>query len=465
MKVLLVRPCLNKKTTTVKNFMFGEPLGIECVSRILKEQGHEVMLLDLLVERISKLKKMIKKYQPNIVGFTSQCTDIDNILMLANITKKIDNKITTIVGGIQATISPEAYFNKNIDYIFKSTTRENYKALMEQIENGTNEEIMGIYSRKRQYQSTLPSCQNEYIKPDRECTKKYRKYYKYVGYSPCAILQTSYGCKNHCKFCVRWKIEGPKVIELPIKDVINEIESLNESYIMIIDNDFLANEKRLIQFLNLIEKRKIKKKYIIYGSVNNIIDKEYIFERLSKNGIVAVIVGYESFNNKQLKEWTNKTTKDGNIKATEILRKNNIAVWGSFILHPDFTKEDFKELIKYHKKLKPELLTFSPLVPHPLTPLYNEYKDRLIYEQEDYEKWNFGDVLIYPSKMSLKRYYFEVLKFGIPINLNWHSIKYMLKTFPIKNNIRMIFGFNQSIRVYIKNIFSRRQNEKKYNNI
>lgn len=455
MKVLLVRPNLNKKTTTVKNFMFGEPIGIECVSTVLKEIGHEVLLVDLLAESKRHLKKYIKKFNPDVVGFTSQCTDIDNILILAEEVKTLKKNVKVIVGGIQATISPEAYFNKNIDYIFKSTTRENYKQLMEQIENNTNEEIPGIYSRKRQYQVTLPSCQNEYIKPDRECSSKYRHKYKYVGYSPCAILQTSYGCKNHCKFCVRWKIEGPKVIELLINDVVDEIEELKEPYIMIIDNDFLANEKRLLNFLDLIEKRNIKKKYIIYGSVNNIIDKEYIFERLSKNGVVAVIVGYESFDNKQLKKWTNKTTKDGNIKATEILRKNNIAVWGSFILHPDFSKQDFKELIKYHKKLKPELLTFSPLVPHPLTPLYNEYKDRLIYDQEDYEKWNFGDVLIYPSKMTLKQYYWEILKFGIPINLNWHSVKYMLTAFPLKNTLRMIFGFNQSIKIYIKNIFSR----------
>jgi len=456
MKVLLVRPNLNKKTTTVKNFMFGEPIGIECVSTILKEIGHEVLLVDLLAESKRNLKKYIKKFDPDVVGFTSQCTDIDNILILAEDVKKMKKNVKVIVGGIQATISPEAYFNKNIDYVFKSTTRENYKQLMEQIENGTNEEIVGIYSRKRQYQVTLPSCQNEYIKPDRECSAKYRKKYKYVGYSPCAILQTSYGCKNHCKFCVRWKIEGAKVVELPIKDVVDEIESLNEPYVMIIDNDFLVNEKRLLQFLDLIEKRNIKKKYIIYGSVNNIIDKEYIFERLSKNGVVAVIVGYESFDNKQLKEWTAKTTKDGNIKATQILRKNKIAIWGSFILHPDFSKEDFKKLIKYHKTLKPELLTFSPLVPHPLTPLYNEYKDRLIYDQEDYEKWNFGDVLIYPSRMTLKQYYWEILKFGIPINLNWYSVKYMLTAFPLKNTLRMVFGFNQSIKIYIKNIFSRR---------
>ena len=37
MKALLVRPWVNENITTVKNFLFGEPMGIECISTILKE--------------------------------------------------------------------------------------------------------------------------------------------------------------------------------------------------------------------------------------------------------------------------------------------------------------------------------------------------------------------------------------------------------------------------------------------
>ena len=61
MKVLLVRPHINKKITTVKKFMFGEPMGIECVSTILKEQGHHVLLVDFMAESHRNLKKYINK--------------------------------------------------------------------------------------------------------------------------------------------------------------------------------------------------------------------------------------------------------------------------------------------------------------------------------------------------------------------------------------------------------------------
>ena len=453
MKIFLVRPNLNKNITTIRNFMFGEPLGIECLSTIFKEQGHEVEVLDFMAESKKNFKKYILSYKPDIVGFTSQCSDIANILILAREVKSIDKNIIVLAGGVQVTISPEAYFDENIDYVFKSTTRENIKQLVHQVQNKTQDEIMSVYSKVLNFKATSSACRNEYVRADRESTAKYRKKYKYTGYQPCAIIQTSYGCRNKCSFCVRVRLEGANVVELPIGDVVEEIESIKEPYVMICDSDFLISEERLLGFLDLIEQKNIKKTYICYGSVNSILEKEYLFDRLSKNGLKAVIVGFESYDDTHLKKWNKSATIDENYKAKQVLYSSGIATWGTYILHPDFSKQDFKKLIEYNKYLKPEFSSFTPLVPHPLTPLYEEYKDRLIFEKEDYEKWSFGDVVIYPLKMTLKQYHWEVLKLGIPANLNWHSIKYSLKTFPLKNTLRMMFGFNQILKIYVRNIF------------
>ena len=454
MKVLLIRPHINKKITTVKKFMFGEPMGIECVSTILKEQGHEVLLVDFMAESKNHLKKYVKRFQPDVVGLTSQCSDISNVLYLAEKVKQMNPKITVIVGGIQATITPEAYFNRHVDYVFKATTRENYKQLMDQIASGSDEEIMGIFSKKRQYQSTLESCQNEYVKPDREMSAKYRKKYKYAGYQPYATIQTSYGCRNHCTFCIRRKLEG-KLTERDIEEVVSDIQEIKEDTVMICDSDFLINEQRLVRFCELLEERQIHKTYICYGSVNSILEKEALFKRLSENGVKAVIVGLESFSDAFLKSYNKSATLDENYKAVQILKREGIATWGTFILHPDFSKEDFKNFRRYLRYLKPEMISFTPLVPHFLTPLYKQYEDRLIYPRDDYEKWSFGDVIVYPSKMSLRRYYFEVLKIGIPANFNWCTIRYCLRTFSFKQNFGLIFGFDQILKVYLKNMLKR----------
>ena len=41
------------------------------------------------------------------------------------------------------------------------------------------------------------------------------------------------------------------------------------------------------------------------------------------------------------------------------------------------------------------------------------------------------------------KYYFEVLKLGVPANFNMTTIKYCLRTFSFKQNFKLIFGFDQ----------------------
>lgn len=453
LKILLVRPWVNKNITTVKNYLFGEPIGIECVSTILKELGHEVMLVDFMVEKNATMEHYLTEFRPNVVGVTSQCTDVINVLEIAKIAKKYNKKIKVIVGGVQASCFPNSFFVDEVDYVFKSTTRENYTALMEEILNKTEAKVIeGIYSRRLGFENNLEFCLNEYIVPDRESTKKYRNKYQYMGFKPCAILQTAYGCRNRCTFCIRWKMEGPQLQEIPIEEIVAQIEEIQVPYIMIVDNDFLINEERLTKFCKLLEERNINKKYMCYGSVNSILEKPHLLGRLRKNGLMAVIVGFEAFNDERLREYNKSATVNENIEVAHLLHKYEIGCWGSFIVHPDWDKKDFKAILTYLDILKVDLVSFSPLVPHPLTPLYEEYKERLIYSIEEYDKWNFGDVLIYPSKMSLKDYYVQVLLLGIKMNLNAHSLRYIQKTIPLKDSIKMSIGFESMIRMYLKNI-------------
>ncbi|MDR0470015.1 MAG: radical SAM protein [Peptococcaceae bacterium] len=457
MRVLLVRPWVNKKITTVKNFLFGEPLGIECVSTVLKEHGHEVLLVDFMIETRGELFPYLQSFRPQAVGVTSQCTDVENVLLIARQVKAWDAGVPVLVGGVQAACFPDSFFTGQVDYVFRSTTRDNIGKLMAEIESGDPPRLIeGVYSRSLDFQNDGEFCLNEYIVPDRACTQRYRSRYQYIGFQPCAVVQTAYGCRNRCRFCVRWKLEGPILREVEIGEIVDQVEALEEPYVMICDNDFLINEERLTRFMDLLESRNIRKKYMCYGSVNSILEKPDLFERLAKNGLMAVIIGYEDFDDSKLSGYHKTATVDQNLEATQILHKHGIACWGSFIIHPDWGKEDFRRLLRHIARIKPELVTFSPLVPHPLTPLYDEFKHRLIYPVEQYEKWNFGDVIVHPSKMSLRAYYIQVLLLAFRVNLNTHAIGFVWQNIPLRNSSRMLFGFRSLISVYLKNIFLRK---------
>lgn len=452
MKILLIRPWVNKRITTVRNFLFGEPMGLECVATVLKEVGCEVVVADFMVETKGKLIDYLKDFGPDAVGITSQCTDVENVKAIARGVKAYKASIPVWVGGVQATCFPDCYFVPEIDYVFKSTTRDNIQAFTEELKGVRPPQVLeGIFSQHLGFINNGDFCLNEYIVPDRKVTSRYRKHYKYIGYQPCAVVQTAYGCRNRCNFCIRWKLEGPDLREVPIHEIVDQIEALEEPYIMICDNDFLINRQRLVAFMDALEARGIKKQYMCYGSVNSILEKTDLLPRLRAKGLLAVIVGYESFSDDQLTQYDKAASTDDNLRATRDLQRAGIACWGSFIIHPDWDKKDFKALLEYIGLLKPELITFSPLVPHPLTKLYDTFKDRLLYPVEDYEKWNFGDVLIHPSKMTLKAYYWQVIRLTLKVNGNWHSVRYALTAFPLKNTLKMVFGFKTLFGVYVRN--------------
>ncbi len=447
MKILLVRPPRIKQAITLSDFMFSEPLGLEMIYSVLK-QVHEVEIYDMMIETLSLTEK-INEYKPKIVGITSLCIDVKMVLKLCKETKMIDLNIITIVGGTQAYLNPEGFYNEYVDYIFEYTTRDNLNKFINTI-NAEMSLIDGVRSKETAYISTEQNGRNEYILPDRSSTYKYRHEYSYFGYRPAAIMEFGLGCEKVCDFCLRCRIEGVKEKLIDIELTKKDLANIQEPTIMFIDNDFLGSEEKITAFIDIVKELNLKKNYIMYGSVKGIILYEKYLKELSEMGLKALLVGYETFSDDELSLYHKKSSTDDNLKAAEILRKYKIDVWASFIAHPDWDKNNFKLLRKYIKKLKPQITSISPLTPFPNLTLYNEFEQRLLYKKEDFEKWSFGQVMIKPSKISLKSYYYELLKTNLYVNILVNKNTEMIKKFGIINIFRIMKGSLKAVKKYIQ---------------
>ncbi len=447
MKILLVRSPRIKQAITLSDFMFSEPLGLEMICGALKDE-HEVEIFDMMVETTG-LRKKINEYKPSLVGITSLCIDVTKVLELCKEVKEIDISIITVVGGTQTYLNPEGFYSDNVDYIFEYTTKDNINEFFCSVNKGETALIDGIRSRGLSYESTGQMGRNEYILPDRSATEKYRHEYSYFGYRPAAIMEFGTGCEKACDFCLRWRIEGVKEklidTELIKKDLIN----IKEPTIMFIDNDFLGSEEKITAFIGVVKSLNLKKNYIMYGSVKGVIAYEKYLKELSEMGLKALLIGYETFSDDELYAYHKKSSTDDNLKASEILRKHRIDVWASFMAHPDWDKNNFKSLRGYIKKLKPQITSISPLTPFPNLPMYKAYEDRLLYVKEDYEKWSFGQVMIRPSKISLKAYYYELLKTNLYVNIFLNKNTEMIKKFGVINILRILKGSLKAVKKYI----------------
>lgn len=261
-------------------------------------------------------------------------------------------------------------------------------------------------------------------------------------------MEFGIGCEKTCDFCLRWRIEGRKEELIDLELIKKDLMSIKEPTIMFFDNDFFASEKKIKTFISLIKELKIHKNYIVYGSVKGIIEYKELIGELKDLGLKAVLVGYETFKDEEMIKYQKKSLTKDNYIAAKILKELGIDAWASFMAHPDWNTHDFKSFRKYIKSLRPEISSISPLTPFPNLPMYKAYKERLLYDMDDYEKWSFGQVIIKPSKMSLRRYYYELLKTNIYVNLFVNKKTEMINHYGIMNISRIVIGGIKALYKY-----------------
>lgn len=448
MRILLVRPPRIRKAITIGEFMFCEPIGLEAIYAVLKND-HCVKILDMMIEKTDIVDECTT-WRPDVVGLTSLCVDVSNVLAIARQVKAHNSKIVTMVGGTQTFVEPSAFHDDSVDHVAQYTTTENLLKLTGHLSKGENVPLIdGIESRENGFKSTGVEGRNEYIVPDIMHTEPYRKHYSYFGYRPCAIIQTSQGCSKQCGFCLRWRIEGGKEEPQDMAVVFDQILRIEEPNIMIFDNDFLCDATRLNALCDLLEAKGIKKTFLCYGSVNSILKNREVVERFAKNGLSAVLVGYESFSASELEQYRKKSTTDDNLEVSRFLKEINVDAWASFIMHPDWSKDDFRRFRRYIRKLRPEISSMTPLTPFPILPLYNEYRERLIVKRDEYEKWNFGTVSIMPLHMSLRSYYLEILLSNLYVNLFMNNTIYLVRKFGVLTLGRLLCGSVRLMNRYV----------------
>lgn len=447
MRILLVRPPRIKQAITLSDFMFSEPIGLEMIYGVLKNY-HDVEIFDMMIETMN-LSEKIKNYNPDVVGITSLCIDVNKVVWLCSETKKVNPSIITVVGGTQAYLNPDGFFHESVDHVFEYTNSNNLIKFYDSLLSKNIELIDGIRSKKLDYKSTGIKSRNEYMFPDRNSTTKYRGEYSYFGYRPAAIMEFGIGCEKVCDFCLRWRIEGAKEKLIDLELTKKDLAQIKEPTIMFMDNDFLANEEKIQSFISMVKELNLNKNYIMYGSVKGVIEyKEYLKE-LKSIGLKALLVGYETFNDEEMINYHKKSNTYDNFKASEILKELGIDVWASFMAHPDWSKNDFKLFRRYIKKLKPQITSISPLTPFPNLPMYDTYKERLLYKTDDFERWSFGQVMIRPFKISLRAYYWELLKTNLYVNLFVNKNTEMIKKFGIINIYKILIGSMKAVRKYI----------------
>ena len=461
LRILLLRPRPPKETIGLQHVMICEPLELEYLVGNIDKTKASVKIIDMILEK-KPIEFFINKYKPHIVGMTAYITHVGAVKEMARKIKCLSNKTITVVGGVHAEVVPEDFTSKYIDYIICSNPVETFNKIIDRVRAGVDtKDIDETYIKSNDNQPRLANCCRDtkeidgiYIKgkkhirtssynilpPDRSSVKKYRKKYYYMFHNPCALIKTSLGCPYTCSFCFCKEITGGKYFARKIDEVMEELESIKEREIYIVDDDFLFNENRLNLFCDELEKRNIHKRFLVYGRADFIASHEKVIGRLSRHGLSAVIVGVESVREKDLKDFNKRSSLENNEKAIRILQKYGIELYATMILQPDFTKKDFKQIEDYIIGLNVSFVNLQPLTPLPGTEIYDYYKDKILVSRKDYAMWDLAHIVLEPKYMSIRQYYYQIIKTYARIVLRPDNIIKMLKKYGIKEVAKMWWG-------------------------
>ncbi len=452
MNILLIRPKPDKETIGLQNVMICEPLELEYVSAQLKQDGHNIRIVDMILER-QPLARIIKEFKPDLVGMTAYITHIRTVKAYARIIKEVLPHCKTVIGGVHAEVVPEDFVDPMVDYILQgnSLTAIRSLALGLMAEQVDFPDIDGVWS------PDCPPCMKEssfsYPLPDREGVSKYRHRYYYMFHNPCALMKTSFGCPYTCNFCFCRQITGNQYYTRPVEAVIEELLTIQEQEVYIVDDNFLVDRERVLSFCQALRQRGINKRFLIYGRADFIARNPDVIREFAGCGLRAVIVGLESFSQEELDTYRKHSTLEDNEAAVVILKENGVACYATLILGLEWDEKRFFELKMWLKRLKLVFVNLQPFTPLPGTPLYDAYRERLIIPREEVEKWDLAHLTVKPEKMTVRRYYWNIIKLYYSVTMNSRNIYALIRQFGLWPNLKLSFGASRITMQYLRKVW------------
>ncbi|MBN2286649.1 MAG: cobalamin-dependent protein [Tissierellales bacterium] len=455
MNILLIRPKPENETIGLKHVMICEPLELEYIAGNITLPGASVTIIDMILEK-KPLDYFIRELKPDIVGITGYITHVNVIQSYGKMIKEINPNTVVVVGGVHGEVVGEDFLTDEIDYVVQSYPVQTFNRIIESVAETAPDKTSARKPIEGTYQIGMKCNQESSFfqkPPDRLKTEKYRSQYYYMFHNPCALIKTSFGCPYSCSFCFCKEITGGRYYERSIASVIEELQTIPENEIYIVDDDFLFSRERLIEFCKALDLNDIHKRYLVYGRADFIANNEDIISLLKLHGLQAVIVGFESYREEDLDIYNKKSSIEENEKAAEVLRRNGVEIYATLILPMDFTKRDFNRLCQWIKKLGIMFVNLQPLTPLPGTEIFNQYEKELLIDRKDYAKWDLAHLALKPQKMSIRAYYFQIIKLYYRVTVTPANVIKMIKKYGFAQVIKLSRGSSQVTWQYWKKWF------------
>ncbi len=209
-----------------------------------------------------------------------------------------------------------------------------------------------------------------------------RDSYNYRGVQMLDLVHASRGCKFNCYPCCTGFLGGTSFRPRPIDKVIEELDSIKNNRLFIVDNSLAQDKQWLIDLFKAMI--PLKKKWVSHP----ILDDEEVLKLAAEAGAWYV---YQAVFD----------TSDTIRERVKRLKDHGIGVEGTILLGTDDqSADDIKRLVDFLMEIELDVAEFTILTPFPQSPVRRQLEREGRIFSSDWSKYTADKVVFQPKQMS-----------------------------------------------------------------
>ncbi|WP_433139735.1 hopanoid C-3 methylase HpnR [Actinomadura nitritigenes] len=407
MRTLLVHP---SGLMYSEIFLRLEPLGVERVAAALRTAGHQVRLLDLQVFTHDDLRRELREFRPEAVGFgVNYLANVPEMIDLAKEVKRRLPECFVFAGGHSVSFIAQHVLdqaNGALDAVLRGEGEVAAPLLLEAARDGGLGEVPGAVTADgtcKKVPLLLDSL--DAPRPARDLTRRRHKYF--IGVlDPAASIEFTRGCPWDCSFCSAWTFYGRTYRKVSAEAAAEEIASIREPGLFIVDDVAFIKPEHGDAIAAEVERRGIRKEYYLETRADVLLRHPEVFERWRRLGLNYMFLGMEALDEEGLDRYRKRTSPDTNIKALELARRMGLTVAINLIVDPAWDARRFK-LVREWALSVPEIVNLTVMTPYPGTEIWHTESRKLT--TRDYRLFDIQHAVV-PTNLPLYEFYRELVK-------------------------------------------------------
>jgi anaerobic magnesium-protoporphyrin IX monomethyl ester cyclase len=395
------------------------PLNLaQLAAMVLGENQVRIMPNQKVQLKSYHIMSYLKKFKPDLVGFSNSVNaDCFPIIEIAKKIKELDPDLPLVVGGQFPSFYYKLFLKNGFDFVVRGEGEYTFKELVNHFNKSSPalSQIDGLaYEQNGEIRVNKD---REFVKdldtlpfPARELLPKCKPIFtSEKGFA--TAIEMGRGCPFKCNFCSItgfWKgTFRPKSNER----ILEELRMIRDQFgcveFCVIDDSFgirYSESKSLMK--NLLKDFDLK--WACQIRTDTVVRHPDLIQIAKKAGLCLALIGFESYVQDALDFVSKGTTVDMNIAASEILRKNDIIIFGAHIFgHPKQDGTELNKILKFSLKYV-DLFGLEMYQPFAYSRLHRDLvkKNRLSYALNN-SRFEFNDYVIVDGRNPdlIKKYF------------------------------------------------------------